>query len=205
MINDRHFKDWSSTPTIRMICPRCGHLGSFNKMGQDRCSNKSEVIGMRTCPNDTCRLHLSFILNQKDDVLSTWPPLRITFNSESIPDAITRHLAQAITCHAEECYIPAAIMVRRTLEELCEERGATGKTLFDRIKQLKSKVILPQELLDALDDLRLLGNDAAHVDAKTYNQVGKEEVEVAIEVTKEILKACYQMSELVDRLKALQK
>ena len=50
-------------------------------------------------------------------------------------------------------------MVRKTLEELCRDRQAQGPNLKDRIKALGTKVVLPTELLDGLDDLRLLGND----------------------------------------------
>jgi len=55
-------------------------------------------------------------------------------------------------------------MVRRVLEELCVERGATGNNLKDRIIDLSKKIVLPQDLLQAADHLRLLGNDAAHID-----------------------------------------
>ncbi len=56
-----------------------------------------------------------------------------------------------------------------------------------------------------MDELRLLGNDAAHIEAKTYDAIGKEETEVALTLTKEILKGVYQLDELVNRLKALKK
>ena len=65
--------------------------------------------------------------------------------------------------------------------------------------------MLPQALLDGLDDLRLLGNDAAHVESREYQQVGQQEVEVALDVTKEILKATYQMESIVERLKQLRR
>jgi hypothetical protein len=61
----------------------------------------------------------------------------------------------------------------------------------------------PSELLDGLDDLRLLGNDAAHIESTVYSQIGKEEVEVGIEFTTEVLKAVYQYSALLGRLRAL--
>jgi hypothetical protein len=64
---------------------------------------------------------------------------------------------------------------------------------------------MPKELLDGLDDLRLLGNDAAHIEAKTYEQIGKNEVEVSLEFTKEVLKAVYQYSDLLKRLRDLKK
>jgi hypothetical protein len=41
--------------------------------------------------------------------------------------------------------------------------------------------VIPAELLAGLDDLRLLGNDAAHIESKEYEKVGQEEVEVGIE------------------------
>ena len=96
-------------------------------------------------------------------------------------------------------------MVRRTLECLCEDREATGATLKDRIKSLKRKIILPDELFEALDNLRLLGNDAAHIESKDYENVGKDEVAVAIELTKEILKATYQYVSLLNKLKSFKK
>jgi len=37
-----------------------------------------------------------------------------------------------------------------------------------------------------------LGNDAAHVEAKAYDNTGKDEAELAIELAKELLKAVYQ-------------
>lgn len=64
-------------------------------------------------------------------------------------------------------------------------------------------MVIPTELLDGLDDLRLLGNDAAHIESQVFQQVGKEEVELAVEVAKEVVKAVYQLSALVDRLRQL--
>lgn len=74
-----------------------------------------------------------------------------------------------------------------------------------QIKDLKTKVIVPIGLLDGIDDLRLLGNDAVHIVLKDFDQIGPEEVEVGILFTKELLKAVYQSSMLADRLKALKK
>ena len=45
-----------------------------------------------------------------------------------------------------------------------------------------TRVTLPVELFDAMDHLRLLGNDAAHIEAQTYDTVGKDEVEAGVEL-----------------------
>lgn len=94
-------------------------------------------------------------------------------------------------------------MVRRTLEEICNERGATGADLKKRIKSLRSKVVLPDGLLDGMNELRLLGNDAAHVKAKAYADIGSDEIKLAIALTKEILKALYQLDDLLKQIQAL--
>ena len=60
------------------------------------------------------------------------------------------------------------MMVRRLLEEICADAGAEGKDLFKRLEILKTKVTLPQELFEAMTELKALGNDAAHIDARSY-------------------------------------
>jgi hypothetical protein len=114
-------------------------------------------------------------------------------------------LEEAVSCHAHQCYVASAIMVRKTLEEVCKDREAAGKDLKVRIIALGDKVILPEGMLEALHDLRLLGNDAAHLESRVYEDIGQAEVEVAIDVTKEILKSTYQLRGIMSRLKALQK
>ena len=96
-------------------------------------------------------------------------------------------------------------MVRKTLEELCRDRGASGANLKERIRALGAKVVLPKELFDGLDDIRLLGNDAAHIESQEFNQIGQEELDVAIEFTKEVLKAVFQYSNLLSKLRSLKK
>jgi len=161
---------------------------------------------MRLCPNEDCRALIFFTYNVgKNTLETTYPPERLDFDAANIPASITKALEEAITCHAHQCFIAAAIMVRKTLEELCHERGAAGANLKARLRDLGTRVILPQELLDGLDDLRLLGNDAAHIESQEFNSIGKDEVEVGIEFAKEVLKAVYQYSELLARLRSLKK
>lgn len=85
-------------------------------------------------------------------------------------------------------------MLRIVLEELCDDKQATDSNLMLRLRALSSSVILPTELLDA-----------AHIKPKTYDDVGVEECEIAMELTKELLKAVYQYTSLVSKLRALKK
>jgi hypothetical protein len=85
----------------------------------------------------------------------------------------------------------------------CHERNAPGTNLKERLRSLGTKVVLPRELLDGLDDLRLLGNDAAHIESKEFDSIGREEIEIGIQFTKEVLKAVFQYSDLLAKLRSL--
>jgi hypothetical protein len=203
--------------SVSVRCPSCGQIGTFewiifHNQGQqvadvDMLGGTGQVIsGQRLCPNQACRALLFFVWDRsKGGLAVTYPHERLDFDATNIPASISKTLEEAITCHANECYIATAIMVRKTLEELCHVQGSTGANLKERLGNLGTKIVLPQELLSGLDDLRLLGNDAAHIESQEFNTVGKEEVEVGIEFAKEVLKAVYQYSDLLARLRSLKR
>lgn len=198
----------SGAGPLSLRCPTCRQQGTFENIGvQDVFLPNAQpptYLGIRRCPNNVCQAAI-FVVYRSGTLVESFPAETIDFDSTNIPTAVVGSFEEAIKCHANQCFIAAAIMVRKTLEELCRDRQATGNNLKERIKALGTKVVLPQDLLDGLDDLRLLGNDAAHIESREYDKVGKEEVEVGIEFTKEVLKAVYQYSTLLNRLRALKK
>jgi hypothetical protein len=161
--------------------------------------------GIYACPSEPCRALLFAVTGPASQIIASYPAELLDFDATNIPTEVREAFEEAIQCHADECFTAAAIMVRKTLEELCRERQATGGNLKERIEDLGSKIVLPKELLQGLDDLRLLGNDAAHIESTVFNEIGREEVEVGIEFAKEVLKAVYQYSELLARLRGLKK
>ena len=197
---------------ISLRCPACRQLGTFDGLSGITDANlsieggKTVRTGHRLCPNPNCRAHIFFAFDvNKPRILVSYPAERIDFDSTNVPVPVVSALEEAIACHANRCFVAAALMVRKTLEELCRDREATGDNLKERIKALGTKIVLPKDLLNGLDDLRLLGNDAAHIESREYDKVGQEEVEVGIEFTKEVLKAVYQYSALLNRLRGLKK
>ncbi|WP_111956532.1 DUF4145 domain-containing protein [Chryseobacterium lathyri] len=195
---------------ISLKCPHCGHYGTFQSLVHgphdiltvDNFSDKY-YLGIRRCPRNECNGHLFFIMNNFSDLIFTSPSDTIPFDQENIPSNIAEAFREAIICHSNNCFIASAIMIRKTLEEICEEREAEGKNLFVRLKDLGTKILIPKELIDAMDELRLLGNDATHIEAQTFNEIGKNEIEISIEFTKEILKAVYQYESLLSKLRNL--
>ena len=205
MIYKIHNIQSSSGTRISTKCPHCGHYGTFESLGNDFSGN-SKIFGLRRCPNKNCFGHLFFVYNiTTSEIELTYPSETIAFDKENIPEKVLNAFEEAVISHSNNCFIASAIMIRKTLEEICADRGATGKNLFNRLQDLGGKIVVPKELIDGMQELRLLGNDAAHIESNTFNEVGKNEVEISIEFTKEILKAVYQYESLLSKLRGLKK
>ena len=181
-------------------CPHCGTLAVMSTiLAQDVEIQASTICGQRKCPS--CSGHLFFVKDSGQ--LVTYPPVKIAFDPINIPTNVLKTFEEGISCHAGGMFIAAAIMVRRTLEDICANENAQGNDLKQRIADFGSKITLPKALLEAMNELRILGNDAAHIEAKEYNNISDNEVKMAIRFTKEILKALYQYKELLSDLRDL--
>jgi hypothetical protein len=192
---------------LPLRCPACGRDGTFAPIVglNDHAAENNQYVGHRRCPNPACQTHIFVVWKAPHDLIASYPAQMIDFDKTDIPPSVVSCFEEALRCHSQECYRAAAMMVRKTLEVLCADRKAEGETLKDRIQALKARVVLPDTLFGALDALRLLGNDAAHIDARTYSDIGEAEVKAGVAVTKEILKAVYQYESLVRQLAALRK
>ena len=190
---------------VTLRCPACRHEGTFEARIEQmiRADRPRGLLGQRCCPNPKCKAHVFIAIDHNGEVLVSYPPERIDFDASSIPEPIVSSLEEAITCHANEAFIAAAIMVRRTLEELCAQKEVAGDDLNAQIRALGSSGLFPPEFLSALTERRWLGNDATHVKSKHYTNIGKPEVELAIDVTKEMLKSIFQFNNLLQGLKDL--
>jgi len=55
-----------------------------------------------------------------------------------------------------------AVQVRRALEFICNEQGATGGTLFEKLKALVANKTFPGHFAEMTDLMRKVGNLGAH-------------------------------------------
>lgn len=204
---------------ISIRCPHCRQLGLFQVpaphaaviYSKHQLDNKQPLpfgASLRVCPNTECRgivlvvQSTSQIQTHPGVAVEVLPPQLLDFSIDNLPKTCQETLKEAIACHAAGAYRAAAMMVRRLLEEICDDNNATGANLHKRLDALKSLVVLPEALFDAMGELKALGNDAAHIEAKAYDNIGREEAEDSIELAREILKALYQLKGLVGRLQA---
>lgn len=212
---------------ISLRCPHCGKEGIFDPITQvndalypreyRRSGALAElgklhvdhfVAGIRSCPNSKCRGVVSIVARTtetSETLLACLPPALIHFQSHNIPSKISESMKEAVAANGAQAYRASTLMVRRALELLCNEKGASGQNLKERIKNLSAFVTLPPALFEAADELRILGNDSVHVEARDYDDITREHSDLAIEVAMKILESVYQHDELIFRLKKLKK
>ncbi|WP_344317608.1 DUF4145 domain-containing protein [Acrocarpospora pleiomorpha] len=94
-------------------------------------------------------------------VRQTWPLKQPRDLDQSVPAAIRSLFLEGSVCEAAGAMRGAAAMYRGTVEELCKDRGAAGRTLYDRIESLKAGGLDP-EVVQSLHEARMLGNDSIH-------------------------------------------
>ncbi|MBR1360772.1 DUF4145 domain-containing protein [Bradyrhizobium ottawaense] len=197
---------------VSIRCPHCRELGSFNCLGSARAYSKVGKIGVnqavamyyaaiRVCPNVKCK-GLVFVIEDDKGTVEIEPPQLLDFNPEGLSPRLQQTLKEAVACHGAGAYRAAAMMVRRLLEEICEENNAAGANLHQRLAALKSAIVLPEPLFEAMNELKALGNDATHVEAKAYDNIGTDEAQDSIELAKEIVKSLYQLKGLIARLQS---
>jgi hypothetical protein len=106
----------------------------------------------------------------------------------SIPRPIAAAFSEAAHCHAAKAFTACAIMCRKTLEGVCDDHKAAGKNLQQRLAALRDMGVIEGRLFDWADELRLVGNEAAH---DVNVQVGPEDARDTFEFTRALLEYAY--------------
>lgn len=197
------------TRPFNCVCLHCYHDTVFQSVGiVDLFIAPYYVLGHRRCSNPGCNCHVFFIIEEpKTDgerkILALYPSVKIRFDSTNIPSSIRKSFEEAIDCFSYKNFRAAAVMIRRTVDQICQDKKAEGRDLYDRIEQLKTRIILPPEFFSGMHNLRMLGNDAAHTEAKIFEEIGEDEINISISFTKQIIEAVYQYDELLKKLEEL--
>ncbi len=183
-------------------CPYCGQTGTVAPLSEDTTIGHNTYVSVRKCLNVECR-GVVFYYRGGDGVVKMLPYRGIRDSKADTPALVSNALEEATICHANGCYVAAAVMVRRALAELCNSVGIADGDFSSRLDSLGKIIVMPPALLAGLRDLRMLRDAAAASEAEIYGRVSRKEVEVGIDCTKAILKSLHQYESLVGRLEAL--
>lgn len=81
--------------------------------------------------------------------------------TEEVPSSIRQTYNEALKVE-KISYTAFALLIRKALELLCKDQKATGRNLKAQLENLAQRGIIPENLSQMADALRLLGNLSAH-------------------------------------------
>src|SRR5437868_7371561 len=123
---------------------------------------------------------------------STWRPI-----AAEVPQVVGRELARARECLATGSPTSAILHVRRLLEAVCLDHGVKGGTLFHALEELRRRGIINDWMLAWAEELRELGNEAAHVGSGKgagARVLGRREAGDAVELAEALVDYLYVLS-----------
>lgn len=112
-IRIEHVTEAAPRHVVSLRCHSCRQRGTFEPLGtNDVLPTNGVLLGQRRCPNPACHAHVFFV-HRAGQPLLAYPHERLDFDSSDVPPKIVAALEQAITCHANQCYEAAGMMVAR--------------------------------------------------------------------------------------------
>jgi Domain of unknown function (DUF4145) len=112
---------------------------------------------------------------------------------DGLPPEIERAYTAALVVKSIEAHA-FAVLVRRLLEMICQDKRAQGRNLFEQLKSLAQTGVIPQQLIDIASGLRTFGNIGAHAAGA---QLSENEVPVIDALCRAILEYVYGAPHLV--------
>jgi hypothetical protein len=163
-----------------IYCPRCRcHTNLIYRAGYERsiAGGKYLYHAVEECNN--CHQHFLTIRlkNQYGQILKSYPEgLPKTVNS-LISDSVKKDFEEALLCQSVGAYRGAAVLARRAVQLICLDKGAKeGEKLYKQIEELFDNNIITQDIKDWADEVRYIGNDAAHPNKEEVNKEDSEDI-----------------------------
>lgn len=197
-------------------CYHCGNTGLLKHIGKTCWKNEDVDISSNgitynyfliehedwnifECP--VC--HKPVIISEYTfDAADELPEVTIEFPKSPIhKDGVPAEIASAFESAVKTKGIDSAICLlslRRVLEMICKDKGATGNTLEAKIKYLIDEKTLPDMFDEACWIIRKLGNEAAHADKAKFSGYETEQV---IDFLSTIIEYLYSVPARIAKMK----
>lgn len=120
----------------------------------------------------------------------------------AFPAAVKHDYEETVKCFQANAYTATAIMCRKMLECILEEKKVVGRNLSEKLSRAKEDKVIDATLLQWANMLRLVGNEAVHGIAATFT---KEDAEDALTFIRAILEYIYTYRSKFDQFLARRK
>jgi hypothetical protein len=214
-------------------CPRCGRVSNFAKIGDlpvsfggsvlqrpDGTSERDAVdrvssLMCQGCGQATAVIEEKWVGDQpvRSGVsrggmvtyrgVHWWPAPGAGDLDAAIPEAIREAYAEGIRTLGVRSPRAAAVMFRRTLEAVVDDKGgpaakaAAGKNLASALSEMVKEGTLDPNLADWAKEIRIVGNVGAHFDP--LGDVQQAEAESLAKLLRSMLEYLYEMPARVQR------
>lgn len=118
-----------------------------------------------------------------------WPYPKKNFLD--LPTSVKQSLEEAEKCFNVNANLACSVMCRRTLESLCVDLDVLGKSLPDKLKELKMKGVIDGRLAEWGEALRQMGNIGAHA---SNNHINKQDARDILDFTIAICEYVYTLT-----------
>jgi hypothetical protein len=190
---------------------KCGHCGNKTPMGliadfkesNEKDSGVSEVVNWKLLFCPVCR---NVVLLYSEWLEGGWvnydePDYEVLYPAWvspilGLPDEIDE--AYQAACEVKNINSNAfGVLIGRVIDEVCLDRGATGKTFYERLESLAESGEIPERLCDIAHNLRKLRNIGAHADLGNLTEA---EVPVLDDLCRAILEYVYAAPKLIEQV-----
>ncbi|MFY1625472.1 DUF4145 domain-containing protein [Micromonospora sp. WMMD735] len=188
----------SGNETVAIICPNCAKPSAAVVVGRRKHDVADGVASFLWC--DECdnglvvwqELDLYFDARKGDYDLRLgtphvwWPEVDRPLSAAIPQDLRDTHL-EARKCFHATAYSATAAMVRKTIEMMCGDQGLSRGRLVDRLQKLSERGIVDARMVEWMQSLRSLGNNAVHAGGS----VAKADARDALDLAEAILDYVY--------------
>jgi len=132
-----------------------------------------------------------------------WPPPGAFDLDPAVPETIRGAYDEGMHCLGAQCPRAAAVMFRRVLEALVNDKGsaavqaAAAKNLAQGLKVMAAEHVLQPTLAEWATEIRVVGNVGAHLDP--IKDVALEEARDLARLTRQLLEYVYELPARVAR------
>lgn len=172
-----------------IYCPSCHQKTSVSVRAGHNSSQTGKFYEIAEC--NACDFHVLLVRDRDNRfILNVYPHPLPKSTDHRIPETIKKDFDEALLCLSVGAIRGAAVLARRAVQNICEEKGISKRDLKDQIDELFSKNVITSDLRDWAHEVRYVGNDAAHPNDND-NDVDKNDAEEIIDLLESLCEVLY--------------
>lgn len=194
----------NQTCDVSAKCPYCGDRVAIIPL-VDPFNHSGHAYFMGLCPN-YCRKGCGPVFAVYEELNGYITQIYPSPNDDasrihqSIPSVIREDYAEAMRCSYVNAYKSCVVMCRRVIEAIaCDKLGGEAKREGDGATKRLGKLIellhdnrfITTDIRDTADAIKYFGDYGAHVQDDGLDSVSRDDAEVIIKLTRQLLNAIY--------------